>query len=53
MSQSYDVFSDERGTSVRSVFIIDKEGIIRFSQVYDRGLPDAKDILGELEKIQT
>ncbi|MQF99396.1 MAG: redoxin domain-containing protein [SAR202 cluster bacterium] len=45
------IYNDERGTTRRAVIIIDKEGIIRFKQVFDRGLPDPKEILEELLKL--
>ena len=45
------MYNEERGTSRRSVFIIDKEGIVRFKQLYDRSLPNAEDILAEVEKL--
>ena len=51
VSQLYDVFNEERGTPKRSVFIIDKEGIIRFAEVYQGALPDPQEILAEVEKI--
>ncbi len=51
VSELYGVYNEERGTSRRSVFIIDKEGIVRFKQLYDRSLPNAEDILAEVEKL--
>ncbi len=51
-SAAYGLYDEERGVSRRAVVIVDKEGIIRFKKIYDRttGIPDAKDILVELEK---
>ena len=51
VSELYGVYNEERGTSRRSVFIIDKEGIVRFKQLYERGLPNAEDILAEVQKL--
>lgn len=34
MSKAYGVYNDERGTSNRAIFIIDKEGIVRWKQEY-------------------
>ena len=51
--QSYSVYNEDTGTARRSVFIIDKEGVIRWSELYQAGsLPNPDDVLGELEKIQ-
>lgn len=33
------------------MFIIDKEGIVRFKQTCEKGIPDAADILAEVEKL--
>ena len=50
---SYGVFNEDTGTARRSVFIIDKEGVLRWSQVYKPGtLPNPDDVLAELQKLQ-
>ena len=51
MSELYGVL-DERGNSLRSVFIVDSQGILRWKKIYERGLPEIEEILGELDKIQ-
>jgi alkyl hydroperoxide reductase subunit AhpC len=51
VSQLYDVFNQERGTPKRSIFVIDKEGIIRFAQEYQGSLPDPQEVLAEVDKI--
>ena len=51
VSQLYGIYNEERGTSRRAVIIIDKEGIIRYKQVYERGLPVPQEILTEVEKL--
>ena len=52
MSQLYGVYNEQRGTSDRAVIIIDKEGIVRFSQAY-AGVGDLStdDILAEIDKL--
>jgi alkyl hydroperoxide reductase subunit AhpC len=52
VSAAYGLYNEERGVSRRAVVIVDKEGIIRFRKIYDQttGIPDAKDILVELQK---
>ena len=52
MTQAYGIFNEERGSPNRAVFIVDKDGIIRFKRVYDsaRAL-DPKDILAEIDKL--
>lgn len=49
VSQLYGVYNEERGTSIRSVYVIDKDGIIQFKKVYESGLPDPTEILQALE----
>jgi alkyl hydroperoxide reductase subunit AhpC len=52
VSQAFGVYNAEQGTPIRSAFLIDKEGIIRYSHVSAQGtVPDPEQILAELEKI--
>ncbi len=50
--QSYGLLNEERGTARRSVVIIDKEGIVRWLQVYQPGtLPAPDEVLAELDQL--
>ena len=51
VTKSYDVFNDERGNARRSVFIIDPEGMIRWSNVYTESIPASGELLFEIEKL--
>ncbi|MBM9621781.1 peroxiredoxin [Streptomyces zhihengii] len=42
VSSAYGVFDEEKGCAVRGTFIIDKEGVVRWTVV--NGLPDARDL---------
>ena len=42
VSRAYGVFNEDKGCAVRGTFIIDKEGIVRWTIV--NGLPDARDL---------
>ncbi|GAA1353177.1 peroxiredoxin [Streptomyces beijiangensis] len=42
VSRAYGVFDEAKGCAVRGTFIIDKEGVVRWSVV--NGLPDARDL---------
>jgi len=46
----YDCLRPE-GFPRRAVFIIDKQGVVRFSKLYEKGIPENKDLLQELDKI--
>ena len=48
----YGVLNEERGTALRSVFIIDPEGVIRQIHTYQGVRPDPSDILAELVQLQ-
>jgi len=48
---AYDCLRPE-GYPKRAVFIIDKQGTVRFRKVYDQGIPENKELLAELEKIK-
>jgi peroxiredoxin len=41
-STAYGVFEEEKGCAVRGTFVIDKEGVVRWTIV--NGLPDARDL---------
>ncbi|MGI5443047.1 peroxiredoxin [Streptomyces shenzhenensis] len=42
ISRAYGVFAEDKGCAVRGTFIIDKEGVVRWTVVND--LPDARDL---------
>lgn len=46
-SRAYGIFDEDKGCALRGTFVIDKEGVVRWSVV--NGLPDARDI-GEYVK---
>ena len=46
----YDCLRAE-GFPKRAVFIIDRQGIVRFAKQYDKGIPENKELLAELDKI--
>jgi peroxiredoxin (alkyl hydroperoxide reductase subunit C) len=50
--QAYDVFNEDAGTARRSLMIIDKEGIIRHTELHQGTLPQPDDALAELAKLQ-
>ncbi|MEU1482699.1 peroxiredoxin [Streptomyces sp. NPDC005752] len=41
-SRAYGVFDEEKGCAVRGTFVIDKQGVVRWTVV--NGLPDARDL---------
>jgi len=52
MSKAYGLYNDEKGTSLRSIVIIDKEGVIRFKRVYTSAADiQMDDILAEVDKL--
>ena len=42
ISRAYGVFDEDKGCAVRGTFVIDKEGVVRWTVV--NGLPDARDL---------
>ena len=51
-TQSFGVFNDETGVPKRSVFLIDKKGIVRFSKIYDQAIDlNPSDILAGVNKL--
>jgi mycoredoxin-dependent peroxiredoxin len=41
-SRAYGVFDDTKGCALRGTFVIDKDGVVRWTVV--NGLPDARDL---------
>jgi peroxiredoxin len=39
------------GYPKRSIIIIGKDGVIRYRKDYDKGIPDNKELLAEIDKI--
>ena len=48
--QLYDCLRPQ-GMPKRAIFIIDKQGVIRFAKEYDKGIPENNELLAELDKI--
>ena len=52
VGQSYGIFNDQRGIHSRSVFIIDRDGVVQWCKVYEPGaLPENEELLAELAKL--
>ena len=50
VAKAYGVYNEERGTAMRSAFLIDQQGIIRYSEVFPQGMiPNATELLLHLE----
>lgn len=52
VARAYGVWNADRGTSKRAVFIIDSAGILRWSRVYERAVPDNEELLAVLEDLE-
>ncbi|MFF7351262.1 MULTISPECIES: peroxiredoxin [Streptomyces] len=51
VSRAYGVFDEDKGCAVRGTFIIDKEGVVRWTVV--NGLPDARDLSDYVKALDT
>jgi peroxiredoxin len=52
VGQAYGIFNDQRGMDARAAFVVDAQGVIRYSQVYAPGtIPESKDLLEALKKL--
>lgn len=51
VSRAYGVFDEAKGCAVRGTFVIDKEGVVRWTVV--NGLPDARDLNDYLKALGT
>lgn len=50
-SRAYGVFDEDKGCAVRGTFIIDKEGVVRWTVI--NGLPDARDLNDYVKALDT
>ena len=51
-AKDYGVYWPDWNANVRATFVIDKEGVIRFTERYGKGeLPDPDKILAEVKKL--
>ena len=52
IGQAYGVFNGERGMDARSVFLVDAQGIIRYSHTFAPGtIPESDDLLPRLQAL--
>ena len=52
--QAYGVHNAERNCARRSVFIVDKKGVVRFTEAYGPGqLPDPERLLHAITRLET
>ncbi|WP_217142604.1 peroxiredoxin [Streptomyces sp. AC627_RSS907] len=51
VSRAYGVFDEDKGCAVRGTFIIDQEGVVRWTVV--NGLPDARDLTEYVKALDT
>ena len=50
--QALDIFNTDAGNAKRTLFIIDPEGIVRFSEMHQGTLPQVDATLAELARLQ-
>ena len=52
VAKLYGIFNEKLGTALRSIFVVDKAGIVRFKRTYaSAGDIHVPDILAELDKL--
>lgn len=53
VAMKYGVFNEKLGRSDRAIFVVDKQGIIRWVKVYESGVqPDNGELLAELRRLR-
>jgi alkyl hydroperoxide reductase subunit AhpC len=51
-AKKYGVFNEKLGRSDRAIFVVDKQGILRWIKLYEPGvLPDHLELFAELKKL--
>ena len=51
-AQALDIFNSDVGNANRTLFIIDPEGVVRFSELHKGTLPQVDATLAELARLQ-
>ncbi len=51
VAKAFDVFNEDTGMPKRSIFIIDTDGTIRWSNVYTDSIPATDELLHEIAKL--
>ena len=51
VTQAYGLWREDKGYSRRAIIIIDRAGVIRHSQVIERGAPDVEALLAVVKEI--
>ncbi len=52
VAKAYGVYNEERGTANRSVFLVDKQGVVRFKKLYSSMSQfDINEIVAEVDKL--
>lgn len=52
VAKAYGIFRERNGFSERAVFIVDKEGVVRFKKIYPiKELPDIEEIVKAVEEL--
>jgi len=51
VAKAYEIYNEDGGRANRAAFVIDKNGVVKFSKEYTGGLPDIDELLGEIDKL--
>ena len=53
VSQSLGIFNDQVGMAMRTLFIVDPDGVVRHSEMHTSTLPDPDDALARLAALKS
>ncbi len=53
VAQSLGIFNEDVGMAMRTLFIIDPDGVVRHSEMHTRTLPDPADALAKLAELKS
>lgn len=51
MLKAYGVWRDDKGYAFRTVYIVDKDGIIRWSKWIEKGAPDIEEVIAAVKNL--
>jgi alkyl hydroperoxide reductase subunit AhpC len=54
VTTQYGIFNDRLGRADRAIFLVDREGVVRWAKVFESGVqPDNGELLAELRKLKS
>ncbi|HKZ84309.1 MAG TPA: redoxin domain-containing protein [Anaerolineae bacterium] len=51
VTKAFGLWRDDKGYSRRAIVVVDREGVVRYVEVIEKGPPDVEKVLNEVQKL--